>query len=142
MLRPSRSLGSIPSPVCSPGLRLELRAEAVRACAKAVPCYHLRGDGPHWQAPCRSDSGTGLRRGRLHLMASVDFPRAPFIPGKVRIRDLTTPCAKCGAAMVVVRAWPAPEDPKVELHMFKCEVCEAVDFFRFKARPENNLDTA
>ena len=75
-------------------------------------------------------------------MASVEFSRARLIPGNVRMRDLTTPCARCGAAMVVVRAWPAPEEPKVELHMFKCEVCEAVDFFRFKARPENKPDAA
>ena len=53
-----------------------------------------------------------------------------------------TLAGKRGAAMVVVRAWPAPEDPEVELHMFKCEVCEAVDFFRFKARPQNNHGTA
>ena len=75
-------------------------------------------------------------------MASVDFHRGPLIPGNVRIRDLTTPCTKCYAAMVVVRAWPAPEDPKVELHMFKCEVCDAIDFFRFKARPRNNPGSA
>ena len=37
----------------------------------------------------------------------------------VRRKDVTTPCEKCGAAMVVVRVWPLPEDQDLELHMFK-----------------------
>ena len=50
----------------------------------------------------------------------------------VRRKDVTTPCKKCGAAMVVVRVWPLPDDQDVELHMFKCEICSASAFFRFK----------
>ena len=53
------------------------------------------------------------------------------MPG-VRRKDVTTPCAKCGAAMVVVRVWPTPEDANIELHMFKCEFCSEVMFYRFK----------
>jgi hypothetical protein len=51
---------------------------------------------------------------------------------EVRSKDVTKPCAKCGAAMVVVRVWPLPEDELRELHMFKCEFCETTEFYRFK----------
>ena len=56
----------------------------------------------------------------------------------VRRKDVTTPCAKCGAAMVVVRVWPLA-DELVELHMFKCEFCSATEFFRFR-RPVANKE--
>ena len=65
-------------------------------------------------------------------------PRLPLraeyhrLMADVRRKDVTTPCEKCGAAMVVVRVWPLPEDQDLELHMFKCEICSASAFFRFK----------
>jgi hypothetical protein len=43
-------------------------------------------------------------------------------------KDTTTVCEKCGAAMVIVRAWKIPEEP--EVHMFRCEICEHSTFFR------------
>lgn len=51
---------------------------------------------------------------------------------EVRRKDVTVPCAKCGAAMVVMRVWPLPDDRDSEVHMFKCEICEATEFYRFK----------
>jgi hypothetical protein len=51
---------------------------------------------------------------------------------EVRRKDATTPCEKCGAAMVIVRVWPLPDDQELELHMFRCEICSATAFFRFK----------
>ena len=53
---------------------------------------------------------------------------------KVRMNDATTPCLKCGAAMVVVKVQPAPDDPERELHMFRCEMCLETAFFRFPVR--------
>jgi predicted nucleic-acid-binding Zn-ribbon protein len=51
----------------------------------------------------------------------------------VRRKDVTTPCRKCGAAMVIVRVWPLPAAvDHVEVHMFKCEFCSATEFYRFK----------
>ena len=49
----------------------------------------------------------------------------------VRKKDATVPCEKCGAAMVIVKVWPAPDEKNVEIHMFRCEICEASAFFRF-----------
>lgn len=54
---------------------------------------------------------------------------------EVRRKDVTTPCEKCGAAMVVVRVWPLPDEKDLELHMFKCEICSHTAFYRFK-RPQ------
>lgn len=51
----------------------------------------------------------------------------------VRPTDATTPCKKCGAAMVVVRAWPLHDGANdVEVHLFKCEICSASEFYKFK----------
>jgi hypothetical protein len=49
----------------------------------------------------------------------------------------TEPCEKCGAAMVLVRIRPAADDPKSELHDFRCEICGATTTHRFKARPQD-----
>jgi hypothetical protein len=57
---------------------------------------------------------------------------------EVRRKDATMPCGKCGAAMVVVRVWPLPDDQDLEIHMFKCEICAATEFFRFK-KPRSNI---
>jgi len=32
--------------------------------------------------------------------------------------------------MVIVRVWPLPDS--TEVHMFKCEICSATEFYRFK----------
>jgi hypothetical protein len=64
----------------------------------------------------------------------------------VRRKDVTTPCRKCGAAMVIVRVWPLPAAvDHVEVHMFKCEFCSATEFYRFKTAalpPNENAERA
>jgi hypothetical protein len=44
----------------------------------------------------------------------------------------TTLCLGCGAAMVLERIQPDPADPNYEQHQFRCEICSAEAFFRFK----------
>ena len=35
--------------------------------------------------------------------------------------------------MVIVRVWPLAEDTyHPEVHMFKCEICSATEFYKFK----------
>ncbi|MEA3027270.1 MAG: hypothetical protein QOF91_2555, partial [Alphaproteobacteria bacterium] len=48
--------------------------------------------------------------------------------------DTTTVCEKCGAAMVIVRVWPMPEEES-EVHMFRCEICANTAFFRTRLQP-------
>jgi hypothetical protein len=47
-------------------------------------------------------------------------------------RSTTTQCIGCGAAMVLERIQPDPQDPDYERHEFRCEICAAEAFFKFK----------
>ena len=51
---------------------------------------------------------------------------------RVRKRDATTVCEKCGAAMVIAKIEPSPDEPNVERHQFRCEICQATEWFRFE----------
>lgn len=44
----------------------------------------------------------------------------------------TTQCIGCGAAMVLERIQPDPDDALYERHEFRCEICAAEAFFKFK----------
>jgi hypothetical protein len=47
-------------------------------------------------------------------------------------KTTTTQCVGCGAAMVLERIQPDPDDPERERHEFRCEICSGEAFFRFK----------
>jgi predicted RNA-binding Zn-ribbon protein involved in translation (DUF1610 family) len=51
---------------------------------------------------------------------------------RVRKKDATTVCEKCGAAMVIAKIEPSPDEPDVERHQFRCEICGAAEWFRFE----------
>jgi len=53
------------------------------------------------------------------------------MPG-VSKRATTTQCIGCGAAMVLERIQPDPQDASYECHEFRCEICAAEAFFKFK----------
>jgi hypothetical protein len=47
-------------------------------------------------------------------------------------RSITVPCAECGGAMALERVQPEPEHADVNLHEFRCEICNTTEFIRFK----------
>jgi hypothetical protein len=54
----------------------------------------------------------------------------------VRKQDATTVCGKCGAAMVIIKVEPSSDEHGVERHQFRCEICEATEWFSFE-RPHS-----
>ena len=54
---------------------------------------------------------------------------------KARKTNATTVCDKCGAAMVIVRVEPSPDEANVELHLFRCEICGESASFKFESMP-------
>jgi hypothetical protein len=51
-------------------------------------------------------------------------------------RTFSISCPDCGAAMVLVRLLPNPNNPETEFHEFRCEVCDAFAVFTFKIKPK------
>jgi DNA-directed RNA polymerase subunit RPC12/RpoP len=57
------------------------------------------------------------------------------MPTTILKKTTTTQCIGCGAAMVLERIQPDPDDDRVERHEFRCEICGAEAFFKFKVAP-------
>ncbi len=55
---------------------------------------------------------------------------------KARKTNATTVCDKCGAAMVIVRIEPSPDEAGVERHLFRCEICGETASFKFETTPQ------
>jgi len=53
-------------------------------------------------------------------------------------RATTTQCIGCGAAMVLERIQPDPDDSNYERHEFRCEICAAEAFFKFRIAPKES----
>jgi predicted RNA-binding Zn-ribbon protein involved in translation (DUF1610 family) len=51
---------------------------------------------------------------------------------RARKTNATTVCDKCGAAMVIEKVEPSPDEPNVERHRFRCEICGEATWFRFE----------
>ena len=47
-------------------------------------------------------------------------------------KTTTVQCIGCGAPMVLERIQPDPDDAHFERHEFRCEICSAEAFFKFK----------
>ena len=54
---------------------------------------------------------------------------------KARKTNATTVCDKCGAAMVIVKIEPSPDEAGVERHRFRCEICGETASFKFETPP-------
>jgi hypothetical protein len=54
---------------------------------------------------------------------------------RVRKKNATTVCEKCGAAMVIAKIEPSPDEPNFERHQFRCEICDATEWFKFEVSP-------
>jgi hypothetical protein len=48
------------------------------------------------------------------------------------VTAVTVPCSECSGAMVLERIQPDPEYPILNLHEFRCEICNTTEFVRFK----------
>ena len=55
-------------------------------------------------------------------------------------RATTTQRIGCGAAMDLERIQPDPDDGNCERHEFRCEICAAEAFFKFRITPSDRLE--